>query len=121
MDTSAWIEYFLDTQNAEKIENILEKEEIITPSIVLIELSCKAEKEKWDFKKILIFLKLKSSILNIDEEIIINCGKIYTNERKEKSGFSMSDAIILASSIQMKSKILTKDNHFRDKNSIMLE
>ena len=120
MDTSAWMEYFLNTKNALRIEQLLNNQEIVTPYIVLIELSCKAEKEKWNFEKILKFIKSKSAIIGIDDKIIIDCGKNYVQERKNKPGFSMADSIILSTAKNLKSEILTKDQHFKDKEEVIL-
>jgi len=44
-DTYAWIEYFSATKKGEKVKEYLENSEIITPVIVLLELSYKADKE----------------------------------------------------------------------------
>jgi predicted nucleic acid-binding protein len=113
-DTSAWIEYFKDSEKAGDIEKFLESEEIFTPSIVLIELSCKSIKEGWDFNKHLRFIKSKSIIIGVKEETIIKCGKIYYENRKKNSSFGMIDAIIWTTAEDFKAKILTKDNHFKD-------
>lgn len=127
IDTSAWIEYLSGTTIGKTVKDILENEDtvdekIYTPSLVLIELSCKSEKENWDFKKHLTFIKSKTSIIGVNEDIIINCGKIYTDERKKKPSFSMIDAVILAIAKNKNAKILTKDNHFKDyKDVILLE
>ncbi|MDP2926342.1 MAG: PIN domain-containing protein [Nanoarchaeota archaeon] len=121
IDTSAWIEYFIDSKNADMVERLLNEEETMTPSLVLIELSGKSAKENWDFKKYLSFIKSKSSIIGVNEDIIISCGKIYSEERKQKPSFSMIDATILAIARNKNAKILTKDTHFRDyKEAIMI-
>jgi len=112
LDTSAWIEYLIDSKNAEYIEEILDNEDVITPSIVLVELSCKSEKEKWNFEEYLKFIKSKSEIIGMDEKTIIKCGKIYTKERKRKSSFGIIDAIILTIAKEKNAKVLTKDNDF---------
>ena len=41
IDSSAWVEYFTDSKNAELIEKILDTEETVTHIVVLLELSCK--------------------------------------------------------------------------------
>lgn len=114
IDTSAWIEYFSGTIKGKIVRDSLENENGFTPSVVLIELSCKLKKEEYDFKNILNFIKSKTTIIGIKEETIVKCGEIYFKERKKKSGFSMIDAIIWAIAESFKAKILTKDNHFKD-------
>ena len=114
MDTSAWIEYFKDSKKADKVENFLNQEEIITPSVVLIELSCKSYKEGWDFNEHIKFIKSKSMIIGMKEETIMKCGKIYYEERKKKPSFGIIDAVILTIAREYDSKIITQDNDFRD-------
>lgn len=122
LDTYAWIEYFKGSEKGKIVENYLNKEETVTPSIVLIELSCKSAKEKWDFEKYLRFIKSKSLIMELDENTIISCGKVYAEEKKKKPSFSIPDAIILTTAIKLKARILTGDEHFRDlKEAIMIK
>ncbi len=120
IDSSAWIEYFTDSNNADFVEEILDNEETITPVVVLLELSCKAAKENWNFNEHLNFIKSKSSIVGTNDKIIINCGKIYTDERRRKPSFGMFDAVILAIAKENNAKILTKDNHFKDFDKVIM-
>ncbi len=112
MDTSAWVEYFLGSAEGEIVNKHLKSDEILTPFIVLLELSCKAYREKWDAKTYLNFIKLKSRIIGIPESSILNFGKTYCEARKKREQFGLADAIILVSAISEKVKILTKDKHF---------
>ena len=120
IDTSTWIEYFTDSNNADFIEEILNNKETMTPIVVLLELSCKSTKENWNFNEYLNFIKSKSSIIGTNDKIIINCGKIYLEERRKKPSFSMIDATIWAIAQEHGAKILTKDNHFRDFEKVIL-
>lgn len=120
-DTYAWIEYFLDTEKANKVENYLENDEVFTPTMVLLELSAKAEKEEWNIRKYIDFIKSKSIIINLDEEIIIYSGKIYNQIRKKIKGFGLIDATILSSALIKKCDLLTGDLHFKGlKNVVFL-
>ena len=60
----------------------MENNEVITPIIVLLELSYKADKEKWNYKEILDFIKIHSKIAGINEEFVLNFGQLY-NKTKE--------------------------------------
>ena len=113
-DTYAWIEYFLDSEKADKIENYLENDEVVTPLLVLLELSVKAEKEGWDIKKYIEFIKTKSTIGNLSEEVIINSGKIYNKIRKKVKDFGLIDATILTVALIKKCDLLTGDPHFQN-------
>lgn len=120
IDTSAWIEYLSGTIKGKIVRDNLENEDGFTPSVVLIELSCKLKKEEYNFKNILNFIKSKTTIIGIKEETIIKCGEIYLEERKKKSGFSMIDAVILAIAKENNAKILTKDSHFKDFDKVIM-
>lgn len=121
-DTFAWVDYFLDTKNAKTIENYLENEDVITPSIVLLELSYKANKENWDFKKCLSFIKVKSRILGFNETFVLRFGEIYNSVKKQVKGIGLADCIILTTTILNNAKVLTGDPHFKNiENVIFLE
>ncbi len=121
-DTYAWIEYFEGTKKGEIVERYLNESEIITPSIVLLELSYKANKKGWDMKKCLSFIKIKSDIVGINEQYILEFGKTYNTARSKIKNFGMVDAFILTASRLNKAQILTGDHHFSSfENSIILD
>ena len=111
-DTYAWIEYFEGSKKGEIVKKYFESEEILTPLIVLLELSYKADKEKWDFKKLLNFIKVKSEIVGINEEFVLCFGKVYNKMKKKIKGIGFADVIILNTAILHDAKILTGDKHF---------
>jgi predicted nucleic acid-binding protein len=111
-DTYAWIEYFSGSDQGLVVKEHLEKAEIITPLIVLLELSYKADKEGWDMKKFLNFIKLKSEIVGINENFVLKFGRIYNDTRKKIKDFGIADAIILTSALEENAKVLTGDSHF---------
>ena len=118
-DTYAWIEYFLGSSKGKKVSNIFESNEIITPIIVLVELSCKSAKENWDFKKYLEFIKANSLVLNIREKTLIDTGKLYVQMRSKIRDFGLVDTIILAMAKVEKAKILTGDKHFETLDNVI--
>ncbi len=113
-DTYAWIEYFLDSKKADKVEDYIKNDEVITPILVLLELSVKAEKEGWDIKKYIEFIKIKSTIGNLSEEVIINTGKTYNQMRQKVKDFGLIDATILTIALLNKCNLLTGDEHFKN-------
>lgn len=121
IDTSAWMEYFVGTEQGKILENYF-SESIITPTIVLAELSIRAVKKGWNFEENLNFIKSKSIIVELNEQIIITIGKIYLAQRKIKSGFGICDAIVYSTALFEKAEVLTKDNDFEGlKNIIFLK
>ena len=119
MDTYAWIEYFLGSKKGEIVKKHLD-DTLITPSIVLIEISCKSAKEKWNFQELLQFIKSKSQVKEMNEEVIEKAGKIYAEQRNKKSKFSMIDASIWAIAENLKAKVLTGDEHFKDYKEVIM-
>ena len=111
-DTYAWMEYFLDTQNAGIVEDYLNKEAILTPSIVLLELSYKADREGWDFKRLLNFIKLNSKIIGLNDSFVLDFGKVYNKLKKEVKKIGITDIIIIHTAKMYNAKILTGDEHF---------
>ena len=67
-DTYSWIEYFEGSKQGMVVKDHLENYDIITPSITLLELSYKADKEGWDFEKHLEFIKTNSKIIGFNDE-----------------------------------------------------
>ena len=61
----------------------MESEEVLTPSIVLLELSYKSEKEGWDFNSFFNFIKTHSKIAGMNEQFILSFGQAY-NKVKSK-------------------------------------
>lgn len=122
IDTSAWIEYFQGSKEGEIVNQHLINNEVITTIATLLELSYKADKEGWDIKNYLDFIKLKSLIVGIKESSVLQFGKLYNDTRKREKSFGFVDAIILLISRIEKAQILTKDFHFKNfENVIMLK
>ena len=122
LDTSAWVEYLLGSEIGEKVNQYLKDNEIITSVITLFELSYKADRERWNIKNCLNFIKIESQIIGIKESSIIEFGRLYNETRKKESSFGFADAIVLLTANTEKVQIVTKDNHFRNiENAVVLK
>jgi predicted nucleic acid-binding protein len=122
LDTSAWVEYLLGSEIGEKVNQYLKDNEIITSVITLFELSYKADRERWNIKNCLNFIKIESQIIGIKESSIIEFGRLYNETRKKESSFGFADAIVLLTANTEKAQIVTKDNHFRNiENAVVLK
>ena len=120
-DTYAWIEYFLGSEQGKVVESYM-KESIITPFIVLLELSYRADKEEWNFKQYLDFIKVNSKITNVTEEFVLRFGQVYNKVKKDVPEIGIADAIVLLTALEQNAKILTGDKHFKDlPQTILLE
>jgi len=120
-DTYAWIEYFNGTEKGNVVKNYLENNDILTPVIVLLELSYKADKEGWNFTDYLKFIKANSEVVGINEKFVLSFGNFYNKIKKHIKKVGITDIIILHTSIINDAKILTGDKHFEKvENVIML-
>ena len=120
VDAYAWIEFFRGSQQGKKLSDLL-GQELITPSIVLAELSFKYAKEKIEFTNRFNFIKTKSKICPLDSTLASTAGKI-RYERRNISGWGIADSIILATAKLFKANVITGDEHFRDlKEAIMVK
>ncbi|MEK6897474.1 MAG: PIN domain-containing protein [Nanoarchaeota archaeon] len=119
-DTYAWIEYFNGTKKGHIVEKYLNENNVLTPSMVLLELSYKADKEKWDFKKFFSFIKGHSQITGLNENFILSFGGIYNKIKKQIKDIGMADVVVLQTAIINEAKILTGDKHFNKIDSAIM-
>ncbi len=121
-DTYAWVEFFEGTRKGKIVNEYLENEEVLTPSIVLLELSYRADQEGWDFKGFFNFIKSNSQVIGLNEEFILSFGEIYNKMKKKVKDISMADVVILHTAALNDAKVLTGDEHFKKTEmAIMLE
>lgn len=119
IDAYAWIEYFKGSDEGEKAKKFIEGQfELFTPSIVIAELSDKYRRERimdWDIRN--RFIKLRTKILSLDENIAAKAGELKQNLRKTYKDAGLADAIILAHSLDRNGCILTGDKHLKNLNN----
>ena len=115
-DSSAWIEYFAGSKAGLTVKKFLNSDKIIyTPSIDLLEIKNKYLKENKKWKKRIEFICDRSLIIDLNSEI-----SLLAADFKTKFNLYSIDAIIYASAQIMKSTLLTKDNHFRNLNNVIM-
>jgi predicted nucleic acid-binding protein len=117
-DSSAWIEYFAGSKIGRNVKELVDSMEIIyTPSIGLLEIKHKYQKENKKWKTRINYICDRSMIVDLNKEIALLAA-----DMKYKHGLYSIDAIIYSTAQQMKSKLLTKDSHFKYlKDVIMLK
>jgi predicted nucleic acid-binding protein len=122
LDSFAWIEYFNGTSAGEKVRNVLETELVVTPAIVVAELSEKHKRLNREFGPKYDFVKARTSIVPLEEELARVAGELNFERKKKVKGWGMADSIILATARRAGSRIVTGDPHFRDltEEAIML-
>ena len=120
LDTSAWIELFQETDRTEMVKNVLETEENFTSAITFAEMVnwCFRNKKEDKITAYLKGIRHGSTILDLNEAIIISAGKLNYERKKVVKNWGMADSLILSTSLFYNLKILTKDNHFRDLGNV---
>lgn len=115
-DSSAWIEYFSGSDLGFQVKKYVDTMEIIyTPAIDLHEIKSKYIKENKKWKNRIEFICERSLLVDINSEIALLAA-----DMKTKYGLYSIDALIYASAQMMKSKLLTKDNYFRNLKDVIL-
>ncbi len=122
LDSFAWIEYFDGSSAGEKVQNFLEREHVVTPAIVVAELSEKYKRLNREFGSKYDFVRARTSIVPLEEALARAAGEINFERKKKVRGWGMADSIILATARQSGSRIVTGDPHFKDltEETIML-
>ena len=113
-DSYAWIEYFRGSEEGEKVDEFIKsKIEIITPTIVIAELSDKYRRldkeEEWKERR--KFISLRSKIVPLTSETADKAGKIKKVKREEFNDFLLADGMILAIAELEEALVLTGDPH----------
>jgi predicted nucleic acid-binding protein len=122
LDSFAWIEYFNGTRTGEKVQNLLGSERVLTPAIVVAELSEKYKRLNREFGSKYDFLRARTSVVPIEEGLARVAGEINFERKKMVRGWGMADSMILATARRSGSRIVTGDPHFKDlaQETIML-
>ena len=66
------------------------------------------------------FIKVKSKIVNINEDFVIKFGKIYNDFKKDVKESGIADSIILTTAIMEDAKILTGNEHFSKIDGVVI-
>lgn len=116
IDSYAWLEYFMGTVAGEKARKIIESVayEKLTPTICLAEIYTKVLRvegtEKAELQR--AFIKSRSALVPLTEEIAIEAAKINVEMKKKIAGWGLADSIVLGTARKKKAKVLTGDEHF---------
>jgi predicted nucleic acid-binding protein len=122
LDSFAWIEYFNGTSAGKTVHDLLGSGRVATPAIVIAELSEKYKRLNREFASKYDFLRARTSIVPIEEELARAAGEINFERKKTVRGWGMADSLILATARRSGSRIVTDDLHFKDlvEETIML-
>lgn len=111
VDSSAWLEYFVDGPNADFFSSPIEDvKNLVVPTITLYEVFKKvlAEKNEAEAFKTIAQMQL-GKVVELDEDIALRAARISIENR-----MPMADSIILATARTYKATLWTQDEHFKD-------
>jgi predicted nucleic acid-binding protein len=116
IDSYAWLEYFMGTTAGMEAKRIIDStaNEKLTPTICLAEIYSKVLRvegpEKAELRR--TFIKMRSAIASLTEEIAIEAAQINVDMKKKTQGWGLADSIVLGTARKKKAKVLTGDRHF---------
>jgi toxin FitB len=110
IDSSLWLEYFIDSKYSKIIEKQLDTPQlIIVPTIVLTEIYKKIHKE-WNKSIADDFVAQFQDYTNIDLDFQ---NAIYAAKIGKEFRLPLADSIIYATTIQNNATLYTMDKHFK--------
>jgi predicted nucleic acid-binding protein len=111
VDSSGWIEYAADAENAEFFKRpIRDLENLLVPSMCVYEVFKRVLREFGEETALEVIGQMSSGrIVDLDRQIAINAAKL-SNESK----LAMADSVILATARLYEATLWTQDEHFKE-------
>lgn len=109
VDSSAWIEYFEDGQNAEAFSDAIESpEELVVSSLTLFEVYKRVSQAADErLATAAVGLMLQGRIVDLSATLAISAAQV-----SMETGLPMADSIILATARAHDATLWTQDVHF---------
>lgn len=116
VDSCGWLEYFTGSSLADKYFEYLKKpKEVLTPTIILYEVYKKIKKERSEEEALLAIAQIKEThILPLSESIAL-----LSADLSLEHNLPMADAIVYASALANKAKVVTSDKHFKNLENVI--
>ena len=124
IDSWAWIEYLIVSSYGEKVRQIVEnsENEIFTCILSIAEIMSMTKRENRDSDSAYNAIISLSQIYNINDELSKQAGLLHAEMRKIVKDFGLIDAFVLKGARELKAKIVTGDEHFRNvKEAILIK
>ncbi|MHA1147567.1 MAG: PIN domain-containing protein [Promethearchaeota archaeon] len=122
LDTYAWVEYFIGSDEGEIVKKLLESKKIHTSIISIAELSDKYYREgltdEWESRY--KFIISKSTIVPLTMEIAKNAGPRKWKMRETIEKIGLADAIIIETAIQKGFTCVSGDPHLKSLDNVLL-
>ncbi len=122
LDSFAWMEYFMGTQEGEKVRRLVDDDiQLYTSPIVIAEIYSKSLRTDGNAEERKDFIIKRCALIVLDEIIAVEAAKIHAEKKIKTPDFGLADALILASARNRKIKVVTGDPHFKDfKDAVMM-
>ena len=128
VDTYAWIELLIGSEEGTKVKDLLEKaDEVYTPDTVLAETARKFPREGIDEENINQWVEIitnSSTVIPIDSAIALEAAKCDTELVKrarnlKQNSPSLFDAIVYATAKTKDCRIVTGDEHLKELSEVL--
>jgi len=110
VDTSAWLEYFSDSENAKHFASVIEKtNQLVVPVVCLYEVFKKILQERDENNALqAIGLMNQGLVIPLDASLALAAAKISTDLK-----LPMADSIVLATARSVNGTVWTQDADFK--------
>ena len=120
LDSYAWIEFLLGSEEGEKVKEVIQKEKCFTSIVSIAEINEWCLKNNLEIDFFVETIKKLSEIINLNEEIVRLAGKINFYNKKKIKGWGMLDSLIYTTARLYNLKVLTGDKHFKELEGVEL-
>ena len=107
VDSSAWLEYFADTDQADFFEEVLaDPENLIVPVITIYEVFKKVLRERGENEALQVASQMQAgTIVDLTQSLALEAAR---------HPLPLADSLIYATTIRWNAELWTQDEHFKD-------
>ncbi len=111
IDTSAWIEFLIDSETGQKVgAEMPRRESCIVPTIVQLELAKWLAREvSEDRQEAVLADTTKCVVIDLDTALALRAAHLSHNQK-----LATADAVIYATALAYNAQLVTCDAHFKD-------
>ena len=115
VDSSGWIEYASDEENADFFERpINDRDNLLVPTVCIYEVFKRVLREFGEERALEVIAQMSlGKVVELDRQIAINAAQISTELK-----LAMADSIILATARLHNAALWTQDEHFKDLDGV---
>lgn len=111
IDSSVWIEFLANGPAADQVLPYLsDRDDVITPTIVLLEVYRKLVRDRGPDAGILVRELLEGTrVIPLSSDLAVSSADVGL-----RHGLATADAIVYATALSTQAELVTRDAHFRD-------